>query len=574
MRTKTINLALGLIFLFLALGIFNLQVIQGSKFRELSDRNSIRLLPQEGSRGRILDRSGEVIVDSSLSYDVVVLSKDGQSPEKIIAALSRILEVAQNDLRNEYRRNFVTSSMPVPIARNIDLKKAIALEELKSDLGDVFIQPHPLRHYPYGKLACHLIGYLSEIDRLSLTRLADYGYKTKDIIGFGGVEEKYDYYLRQEEGALSMEVDHRGRFVRALGFRPAQDGKDIQLTLDLKVQKITEEALADKPGSAIIIDPYSGEVIAMVSNPGFNPLVFIKRSQPAIATLLKDPDAPLLNRAISGVYPPASVFKLVVATAALETGKLSLATTFFCPGSTYIGRRQFACWDTHGLQNVIAGIAHSCDVFFYRTGLLVGPQLIHDYALKFGFGKVVAIDLPYGQSGFVPDPLWRRIHKLQNWFDGDTANLAIGQGELLVTPIQMVRMVAVFANKGILVNPYIVKVVNGHDISLYHKKSAKIGVKENTINYVREGMRDVVSDPKGTARVLDDLGISVAGKTGTAQVPHGQAHGWFVGFFPFKNPKFAICVFLEHGSHGYAAAVVARQIIDQMQKEGLIVEKL
>lgn len=574
MREKTVSLGIGLVFLFLALGVFNLQVIRGSKFRELSDRNSIRLLPQEGSRGRILDRNGNVIVHNLLSYDVVVLPKNSQRLEIIFAALAKILATDQNDLRGEYRKNFITASMPVAVARNIDLKKVIALEEVKADLGDVFIQPHPLRHYPYGKLACHVIGYLSEIDRLSLTRLADYGYKTKDIVGFGGVEEKYDYYLRQEEGALSVEVDHRGRFVRALGFRPAQDGKDIELTIDLNAQKIVEDALADREGSVVVVDPYSGEVIAMASSPGFNPSVFIKRSQPSIVALFKDSDAPLLNRAISGVYPPASVFKLVVATAALETGKVNLATSFFCSGSAYIGRRQFACWDTHGQQNIINAIAHSCNVFFYRIGLLAGAQIIHDYALKFGCGKVVPIDLPYGQSGFVPDPLWRRIHKLRNWFDGDTANLAIGQGELMVTPLQMVRMAAVFANKGMLVNPYLVKEVNGQGISIHQKKASIVGIKESTINYIRQGMQEVISDPKGTANVLADLDISVAGKTGTAQVPHGLAHGWFVGFFPFKNPKFAICVFLEHGVHGNAAAVIAKQIIEQMNKEGLIVEKL
>jgi len=574
MRTRVISFIISSVFIFLVLGIFNLQVKNGRIFRELSNKNCIRLLPQEGNRGRILDRNGQVIVDSYLSYDALVLPQEEESLDKVLATVSGVLGMGLRELKDNYRKNFISSSMPVVVAENIEVKKAIALEELKSQLGDLLIQPHPLRHYPYGKLACHAIGYLHEIDRWRLTRLADYGYKIKDIVGFCGVEERYDYYLRQEEGALSIEVDHRGRFIRVLGFKPPRNGKDIQLTLDLKIQKIAEDALADKKGAIIIIEPTSGEILAMVSYPGFNPAIFVKKSESAIRNVVRDYNAPLLNRAISGVYPAASVFKLVVSSAALETGKINLGTTFVCTGSIFVGRRQFSCWDTHGPQSLIGGIAHSCDVFFYRTGLATGAQAIHDYALQFGFSKVGMTDLPYAQGGLVPDPLWKRFYRMQGWFDGDTANFAIGQGELLVTPIQMARMVAVFANKGELVNPYIVKAVAGKDITAYQRKSIKVPVKESNLEYIRQGMRQVVVNPGGTAKILADLKIGVAGKTGTAQVPRGNSHAWFVGFFPFKKPQFAICVLLEHGGHGYASAVLAKQIIEAMSKEGLINEKL
>jgi len=570
MRAKIINLTIIFIFLSLGLAIFNFQVLQGKKLKELSDKNSIRLLLQLGSRGKILDRNGNIIVDDYLSYDVMILPQEDKLIDKTLLSVSRILNTDTKDLKDAFKKGYVAPSIPVTIAKNIDKNKAIALEELKTDLASIIIQPHPLRHYPYNRLAAHVIGYLNEIDHWRLTRLADYGYKTKDIVGYTGVEEKYDYYLRQEEGALSVEVDHRGRLVRVLGFKLPSNGKDIELTLDLKIQKIVEDNLGQSYGSIIVMDPYSGEIVAMASNPNFNPAVFIRKSGSSINNLFGNPDAPLINRAISGLYPAGSVFKLIVATAALETGKINLSTTFFCPGGIHIGKQEFSCWDTHNYQNLIGAITHSCNVFFYRTGLLLGAQIIHDYALKFGLSRPTLIDLPYEASGFIPDPLWKRIYRFRNWFDGDTANLAIGQGEVLVSPLQIARMMAVFANKGILVTPYIVKAIDGRDVSVSQKKILKISIKESTINYIRRGLRNVVSDPAGTASLLSTLAVEVAGKTGTAQVPRGLAHGWFVGFFPYKNPKFVICVFLEHGGAGYYASVLTKNIIENMIQEGLL----
>lgn len=570
-RVKVINGLLIFIFLFLILGLLNLTIIQGWRYKNLSDKNCIRLLSQEGSRGRILDRQGNVIVGSVLSYDVMILPQEKEDElNQTLKKLGGILDKDFQELKNTFKNGYVAPFLPVAVAKNIEIKKALILEELKSDLNGVIVQPHPLRDYPYGKLASHVIGYLNEIDHWRLTKLQNYGYKTKDIVGFGGIEEKYDYYLRQEPGALSVEVDHQGRFMRILGFKQPKNGKDLQLTLDLKIQKIVEENLGDRNGSIIMLEPDDGAIIALVSSPAFNPSAFIKKSGSSVPNLFNNPDAPLINRAISSAYPAASVFKLVVATAALQTGKINLATTFFCPGSIHIGKREFFCWDTHNQQNLLGGITHSCDVFFYKTGLLLGAQLIHDYALKFGFAKPTGVDLPYETVGLVPDPLWKRINRFQNWFEGDTANFAVGQGDLLVTPIQLTRMMAVFANKGLLINPYIVKTVDGHDISFYHKKIARLPIKASTIEYIRLALRSVVTDPGGTANVLADLPVSVSGKTGTAQVSRGQPHGWFLGFFPSQNPKFVICVFLEHGGSGYAASLIAKKIIEAMIKEGLL----
>jgi len=570
MRNKIISFFIIFIFLFLVLGLVNLQIIQGRQFKDLSNKNSIRLLTQEGARGRILDRYGHVIIGNRLSYDVLILPQEEKQIDAALSKLSLILSVSYNELKDTFKKGYIAPSIPVNVAKNIDAKKAIVLEELKSDLPVLVIQPHPVRDYPYARLACHTIGYLNEIDRWRLTKLADYGYKTKDIVGFGGIEEKYDYYLRQEEGALSMEVDHRGSFIRVLGFKPPRNGKDVQLTLDLKIQKIAEDNLGDRKGSIIIMEPYSGEILALVSSPGFSPPAFIKKSGAYIANLFNNSEAPLLNRAISGVYPAGSVFKVVVASAALETGKINLDTTFLCTGSAYVGRQEFSCWDKHGLQSLLPALAHSCNVFFYKTGLLVGAQNLHDYALKFGLSRTTLIDLPYESSGFVPSPLWKRLSRFKGWFDGDTVNFSIGQGELLVTPIQITRMMAVFANQGLLVTPYLAKAVDNQDISVYQKKFNKVPLKKSTIDSVNQGLRRVISESKGTANILSSLAVEVAGKTGTVQVPRGQPHAWFVGFFPFKKPRFVICVFLEHGGSGQASCRIARQIIEMMSEEGLI----
>jgi len=569
-RTRIAKFIVIFIFLFLFFDILYLGIIHGRRFRELSNKNCVRLFPQEGSRGRIIDTQGRTIIDNELCYDLSLVSENTGQVDSILKDVSEILGRDFNELKDVFRNNFIYSSALITIAKDIDVKSAIAIEELKPNLDGIIILPRPRRRYSHERLASHVIGYINEIDRWRLTKLADYGYKTKDIVGFGGVEEKYDYYLRQEEGGLSIEVDSRGKFVRALGFRPPKNGKDLQLTLDLKMQEIAEDGLAEKKGAVVIMDPYNGQIFAMASSPDFSPAAFVNKENAYLRNLFSDASAPLVNRAISSSYPAGSIFKLVVATAGLETGKIDLSTTFSCPGSIHVGKQKFSCWDTHDEVNLIDAIAHSCNVFFYRTGLLLGPQTIHDWAVKFGFSKATSVNLPYEIDGVVPNPLWRRIYRLRNWFDGDTVNFSIGQGELLITPLQAVRMIAVFANGGFLVTPYIVKAVDGRDVSSYYQRTTPLRIKSSTLDSIRKGLRNAVADVSGTASVLSTLSVSVAGKTGTAQAPPGQPHGWFLGYFPYKNPKFVICVFLERGGAGYYATSVAKQIIERLIKEGLI----
>lgn len=551
-------------------GLFNLQVMHGGSYGELSRKNCIRLVPHMGARGKILDRQGSVIVGNKLYFDAAILSRGIKDAAGTLAAIAPVLGKSSGELEKAFRAGYISASLPVVVARNIDTKEAIALEEIKSDLPGLVIQPRPQRAYPYKRLASHVVGYVNEIDRWRLTKLADYGYKTRDLVGFGGVEEQYDYYLRQESGGLSIEVDHRGRLVRELGFEEPKSGKDIQLTLDLKIQKIAEGALEGRKGCVVIMQPATGEVLAMASYPNFNPEIFVEKDSQGISSVFGNPEAPLMNRAISNAYPAGSVFKVIVAAAALELKKISSNTTFVCTGATLVGGKQFKCWSTHGAQDLVRAIAHSCNVFFYRTGLLVGAQNLHDYAVRFGLAHETGFELPYEISGFIPSPLWRKLNRFKGWYEGDTANLSIGQGDVLVTPLQIARMMAVFANGGYLVAPSVIKTIDGRDVSSFQRKSARVPMKNATMGLIREGLRGVVSLPDGTSSILAELSVSVAGKTGTAQAPPGAPHGWFAGFFPYKNPRFVMCVFLERAGAGYHAAMLGKRIIEQMSKEGLI----
>ncbi|HOW42564.1 MAG TPA: penicillin-binding protein 2 [Candidatus Omnitrophota bacterium] len=570
MRVKIFHLtAIGML-TFLLLSLFSMQVVRGRAYRSLSDKNCIRLIPQKGSRGDITDRNGTVIAGSAIAYDIVILPQEVAQIDKTLIALSRVVGIEPAQLRKNFRRFYTSPSMPVTVLKNVDKEKAMRVEELKLDLDGIIVQSLPLRTYPFGKLACHVLGYLSEIDHWRLMKLEDYGYKVGNIVGNGGVEEKYDYYVRQEDGGLSVEVDHQGRFTRVLGFRSPQKGKDLQLTVDWRIQKIAEDALQDFRGAVVVLDVFTGEIMALASAPAFDPSAFVARDMLSINRSFTDPAAPLFNRAISGSYPPGSVFKVISAYGALDRSKVSPETTFYCPGSAQIGRRQFKCWGVHNDQSLVAAIAHSCDVYFYRLGLLLGGQAIHDYAVKFGLGKTSGVELPYEATGFIPNPIWKKLYRLQKWYDGDTANFVIGQGELLTSPLQLARLMAVFANGGNLVTPFIVKAIGGQDVTAGHKRVVPLHLKPAALRSVKEGLRQVVADEQGTAGMLKSAPVSIAGKTGTAEINKVDAHAWFAGFFPYERPRFAICVFLEKGGHGYQASMLTKTIVEMMFQEGLL----
>jgi penicillin-binding protein 2 len=556
-------------FVLLVIGLIHLTVGQGSRYALLSQKNCVRIVPQLGARGGILDRNGTVIAGSRLSYDVLIVPERLNQLERIIFNVSKILGRNPDEIRATFRQGFKGRSVPVKVAQNIDRAQAIALEELKFDMPGVVIQNNPVRNYPLGNLACHILGYVNQIDTWRLMKLESFGYQTGDLVGVTGIEEKYDYYLRPSDGGISVEVDYRGRSRRLLGVKQPRNGRDVKLTIDLRAQQIVESALGEKKGSVIILDPNSGAVVAMASCPRFFPSIFVEKSGQGISSLIADPDAPLINRGTSAAYPPGSIFKTIIAVAGLEQHKILDTTTYRCDGGMYVGKRFFKCWDTHGVDDLIMALAHSCDIFFYHTGLLLGPQAIHDYSIRFGLAKQTGLDVPYEIAGFIPSPK-KRFLKRKQWFDGDTANFSIGQGDVLTTPLQMARMMAVFANRGFLVTPYLVAAVADRDLNAFQKKAVRLPFKQDTIDRINVGLRQVVENPSGTGHVLGALSIPVSGKTGTAQAPPGATHAWFAGFFPSSEPKYVICVLLDRGGPGHAACLVAKEIIEKMTEQGLV----
>ena len=568
MRIRNIRILTWILFAILLSGLFNLQILEGNSYFSLSNKNCIRVIPYEGIRGRIFDRAGEVIVDNRVSYNISVLYNEFKKSPDTKAKLAQILGKPAAWIDKTVKRNFVSAFTPVVLVKDAPKKTAFFIEENKFNLPGVMVQTVPARRYPYGNIASHILGYLAPIDRWRITRLKDYGYKLKDVVGFGGVEETLEQVLRAEEGGTQVQVDHRGRIHKVLGFKPAGNGRDVRLTIDIKIQKIVEEAFIGKKGAAVLMDVDTGRIIALVSSPNFYPGSFLEAEGAAyVKQILASHDAPLFNRAISGKYPLGSIFKVISAVAALETKKINWEKRVYCPGKMLIGNKEFNCWSLHHSQDLIEAMAHSCNVYFYRLALLLGADRLSEYALKFGLGRSSGIDLPYETGGNVPSALNRRM-KLRSWYDGDTANFGIGQGDLLVTPLQTARLMAALANGGRLVRPYIVEKVGEEELP--PQDGIDLNISSGTLESVNEGMKEVVNLDTGTANIGDWQGLKIAGKTGTAQVQGKLSHGWFAGFFPYDKPKVAFCVFLEHPGPSIHSVILPQAIFTRLKEEKLI----
>jgi penicillin-binding protein 2 len=570
MRIKIFHIFVILLFVLVVCGLFFLQIIRGSYYYRLSNSNRIRLIPQEAERGIIYDRNGAVVADNKISFDVALVPQDLGDAEKTFNYLSVTLDKDRNDVLREFRLNRWTPFAPAKVARNIPRETAIKLEEVKDLYPGMVVQIRAQRFYPFGPACSHILGYLGQIDRSRITRLKDYGYKIKDIIGYAGVEEYYDNFLRGEDGGTQIEVDNLGRQVRLLGMRQPQKGRDLILTVDSRMQKIAYAALENRRGAAVFMEPDSGEIFCMVSSPSFNPNAFIDRSDgDLLRNYFSNSASPLLNRVTQGLYPPGSVFKIITAIAALETGKINYATSFVCKGSFTLGNREFLCSEIHGLQNLKQALTHSCNVYFYHTGLMVGSDALNRYAREFGLGVATGIDLPSEVKGLVPSRLQKKISKNENWFEGDTVNFSIGQGDVLTTPLQLTRLMAILLTGYSDIRPHLVKKVGDREIDRGQLKN-RLKIKPEYLEQIEADLRSVVADPTGTANVLNLPNLKVAGKTGTAQVGGGRSHAWFVGFFPSDKPRMVFCVFLENGGSSYNACVVARRILEEMVAEDIL----
>jgi len=566
MKLRTIRIIINSLLFLLIAALFYAQVLKAPAYIELSESNRIRIVPIEAPRGLIYDRKDILLVGNRPSFDCTIIPKEIKNKDKTLKQLSRILGVSKKRLKKRLRQRFLNPFRPLVIAGDISKDKAIAIEEQRLNLAGVFIAIRPVRDYIYDEIYSHVVGYVGEIDRRELKRLDRYGYRMNDLIGKAGVEKEYDNYLKGRAGGKQIEVDNKGRQVRLLGSRNPTRGKDVHLTIDLELQKYIYRIFEHQRGACVVMNPENGEVLSLVSKPSFNPRLFANRDR-RVEDIFKDKTYPLLNRAINCAYPPGSSFKIVVAAAALEERKVKEEKEFICSGKHKVGGKVFRCWREkgHGAQNVIGGLKNSCNVFFYNTGMLLGPDLISRYAQRFGFGKPSGIDLTGEVAGLVPNKLWKRLKTGERWYGGETANYAIGQGYLLVTPIQVLRMVSAVANKGILIEPHIVKRIESIDVA--RKSQKNIGLALKTENIIIEGLRRVVEDDSGTGVRARVSGVPAAGKTGTAQTGRGSTHAWFTGFAPVGEPKIALVVFLEEGGKGGLNAAGMAGLIFKKAKE-------
>lgn len=565
MRTRVYRLILLFLFIFIGCGLFFFQIIQGGIFFNQSLRNSIRLIPEEPLRGRILDRNNNVLADNILSFDAVLIPQEIKDKAFVFGRLAKILSLSEDALAEKYENSYLNPFTPIVIAAGISKAQAITLEEQNLDVLGAHVALNAQRVYPYATAASHVLGYIGEIDRSRITRLKDYGYDIKDKMGYSGIEERLDLYLRGEKGGQQVEVDSRGRQVRLLGYRPAVVGKDVQLSIDLELQQITDQLLKDYRGAVVVMDVETGEILVLSSSPAFNPNVFVDRKdQKLLSYYMNSENAPLFNRVISGKFPPGSIFKVITTAAALNEKNFSPSLTYECAGKMAVGSRYFKCWATHGAQDLYQAMAHSCDVYFYHLGLSAGPDALTFWSHEFGLASVTDIDLRGEVQGFIPSRLWKRLSRFENWYDGDTANFSIGQGAVSTTPIQLCRMMAAVANNGILLEPHVTRAIGCDAIKT--KVQRKIKIAQKDLDLLRDLLRQPVLQESGTAHVLDIAGLDICAKTGTAQVSGEASHGWVSGFFPKDKPRYAFCVLLENVGSSAHACVLAKQLFEEALK--------
>jgi len=562
MRLRILKNLVLIFFFVLFANLFWMQIIKGPDYVRQSENNRIRLVPEDASRGIIYDRNRIPLVENELAFDVVAIPQELEARNKntIFSKLGVFLNVGSKVLADTFSHNFVTGFSPVMLASDVAKETAFLIEQEMTHTSAVFVKTRAKRHYLYSKACAHVLGYVGKMRENEYPEFKKYGYRIKDEVGRSGIERSYDQVLRGKPGGMQLEVDSAGGIIKVLSYRPPVRGNDLETTIDLKLQQLIYGLIGDLKGAACVMDAHTGEILALYSGPTYEPNAMInKKRSSEILEIFRNSDAPLLNRALNA-YALGSIFKIVTAYAALTEAKITETTSFDCTGSFKIGNSTRNCWfkKGHGPLNIRRAIATSCNVFFWHTGLKVGERLLSSYSRDFGLGKLTDIDLPGERKGLVPNARWKLSELRQKWYGGDTVNFAIGQGYLLATPLQAVKMVSMVANGGYDVKPHLVKKKQP-----YKKKL----LSTYELNIIRDGMYEVVNSRHGTGkRALVD-GVEIYAKTGTAQTGRLESHGWFVGFAKIKQKEICFAVFLEHGGSGGAApADIAKEIINYLNQ--------
>ena len=555
--------------LVVELALWNLQVARGREFQQGLARQSVRRVRIPGPRGRVFDCQGRPLADNRLSFSIALYleelrprSRKGslfhevqRTLDEVAAIIGQPPGVTSNDIVAHIRRR-----LPLPLVAWRDVSEAAVAKwaEMAIRIPGVDLYPEPVRVYPNGHVACHVLGYTRRAELQDVPE-EPYHYYLADVEGASGVEKTLDYLLRGQAGVRLVRVNAAGYRYEDVDATEPAPGYDVQLTLDLNLQRAAESALDGVLGAIVVLDPADGSVLAMASRPAFDPNVFVPAPSPEQwNALCKDPALPLLNRAVAATYPPGSTFKPVVAMAALLSRSIGPNTEFSCPGYLTLGNARFRCWDNlgHGTLDMRHAIRFSCNVYFYHVGLELGSQAIAAAARAAGLGSKTGIDLEHEVAGFVPDPSWKRRTLRDAWRDGDTCNFAIGQGFLTATPIQMAVVASMIANGGRRVTPHLLKASRAPGAEEFvpvPPPAPQYVWPPSAIKVVQEGMRDVVMAPDGTGRRMFVQGYEFAGKTGTAEYgpkQEGRKRGWMIAFGPLPHPRWAAAMVVEDAVSG------------------------
>ena len=556
-------------FIVLTGRLVQLQLINPERFDKESERNSVKTIITTPARGLIFDRNYKLIVDNKPSYSVTVTKKEFDTTN--ITLLSGLLGYDTGEIRNSLKDIEGTNRfIPTRIARDVDFKVVSYIEENHDQLGGIDYKVEPIRLYPNKFRASHILGYINEISKSKLKKQVGDYYNQGDVVGVTGLEAGYEKYLRGEKGYRFILQDSKGREVGSLNDGKndvkAISGYDLILSIDADLQAYAEQLLGNRKGAIVAVDPNNGEVLTMVSKPDYDLNLFSGKISPEVWKQLNtDPDKPLFNRATMTRYPPGSTYKMVSAIASLQEGILSPNSTISCGGSFKYGDRVFHDHGAYGSIGIPKAIEVSSNVFFYKLVLRIGLDNWSKYGKMFGFGQRPGIDIPEETAGLLPsEQYFNKVYGPTGWTQGFVVSLGIGQGELGVSPLQMADYCAILANSGTFYQPHLVKYLkdpNTGELTPVSYKKRELDVDKKYFDIVRTGMYKVVNG-WGTARSIYTPLVSIAGKTGTAQNPHGRDHSWFIAFAPFDNPQIAVCVMVENAGYGAAvAAPIAQRII-------------
>jgi penicillin-binding protein 2 len=580
-RLKGATILTIVVFGVLVMRLWYLQIVSGPVYRTQSENNRIHLQDIPPFRGMIFDRHGELLVDNRPSFDLYLVPENVHDRQRLLRSLERLIGLPVEATQRKLTRDALKYPFrPVLIKRNLSRDELAVIETNLFNLPGLSIQVKPQRHYLYGDFASHLIGYLGEISEGQLNTGNFPENKQGDLVGKYGVEGKWQKLLNGLRGGEQVEVDAAGRKLRTLSRKPPVPGSNVCLTIDKDLQMVAEQALKEKKGAIVAMNPNNGEILALASGPTFDPNIFItgmERSE--WVRLASGKDHPLQNRAITGQYPPGSTFKIVVALGGLEEGIINPAEETFCGGSYTVGSYTHRCWKKggHGSVNLHRALVESCDVYFYKLGRRLGVDRIAHYAHMFGLGLKTEFDLGSEKEGLIPTSKWKLKRFGEPWQPGETVSVAIGQSFVLATPLQMARLIAAVFNGGFLYQPKAIRWVGKDDRRFYEFTPTVMGrlkVKPEHLEMVKRALIGVVHDPRGTGSRSRVEGVIGAGKTGTSQVVtlgkekmlsaaghESQDHAWFVALAPAESPALALGIVVEHGGGGGAnAAPLAKEI--------------